>query len=94
MHEVMLLLTILSTYAIAVLQCMLLCDQVELDHISNGEGKHVVVETLSHSPRVYLLSNFMDHSEAEQVTSMTYTRIVQADALSMLQSHLQHPSIL
>jgi hypothetical protein len=51
--------------------------QVELDHISNGKGKKVVVETLSHSPRVYLLYNFMDNSEAEQVTSTTYTSTVQ-----------------
>ncbi|CAM9610990.1 unnamed protein product, partial [Discosporangium mesarthrocarpum] len=39
-------------------------------------GESVVLETLSHSPRVFKLYNFMDDDEADQVM---------ADALSMTQ---------
>lgn len=30
-------------------------------------GKEVVIETLSHSPRVFSLANFMDPAEADQI---------------------------
>ena len=53
---------------------MTLFCQVEARHVVNGQGTAVVVETLSLSPRVYKLYNFMDDAEAEQVRALLLER--------------------
>lgn len=41
--------------------------KVAVPHVKTPLGAEVILETLSHSPRVFSLSNFMDMSEADQI---------------------------
>lgn len=47
-----------------------------MHHVRLVTGSEVVLETLSHSPRVFSVFNFMDHDEADQIIE---------DALGMTQ---------
>jgi hypothetical protein len=54
--------------------------QVTVAHVLNNQGNAVEVETLSLSPRVYMLYNFIDPDEADQVGR---ARAISADSASI-----------